>query len=541
MSKTLRIPLCLCCFILGGSLAIEAQEKVVSPPVSTAAKSNLDQDGLSGPVRRVRLETAQILVKDGKSVEGSRELRGVATYDQRGRKIDNVPDPVEGGSLTGKKEYRYDDKGNVIEMVVRGDDGSVLSKETYKYEFDELGNWKKMITSVAVYENGTVSYEPTEVSYRSITYYYAQAIDKLASGLRAPDGSTSHDSAKTSTPIKVSKRVSSAADSIGPATAIGSNVSNNQDKTKAVKESSGAGRPALGNAASPGNEKGSVKQGAEEEPKNATLNRGKRTAKISAEVISTKSSSENKEIKNAEPDETSSTLSSSTRTTPSASNNTSDSSVLATSLYQEGLRYLGAGDYEQAVKALNQSIRLKPNDAIVYLKLGLAYSALHKYKEAVSGLKMAIRINPEIVNAEAYYYLGYSYSERGNHKDALEAFKQALYLTRAEVIDKDETEAQSFPALEQIHYSLGRSYLNLGRYQEAIKELNEAVKLNPKLAKAYYELGIAYLRLRDRSSAQRQQTTLISLNSALAKQLADALSTRNRQDFPCAGSIYFCR
>ena len=36
-----------------------------------------------------------------------------------------------------------------------------------------------MISAVAVYENGRVGYEPTEVTYRTITYYYGQSVAKL--------------------------------------------------------------------------------------------------------------------------------------------------------------------------------------------------------------------------------------------------------------------------------------------------------------------------------------------------------------------------
>ena len=47
----------------------------------------------------------------------------------------------------------------------------MVSKETYKYEYDSLGNWTKMTTSVAVVENGTIAFEPVEVTYRTISYY----------------------------------------------------------------------------------------------------------------------------------------------------------------------------------------------------------------------------------------------------------------------------------------------------------------------------------------------------------------------------------
>jgi len=35
-------------------------------------------------------------------------------------------------------------------MTMLNADGSLLSKEVYKYEFDSIGNWVKMTTSVAV-------------------------------------------------------------------------------------------------------------------------------------------------------------------------------------------------------------------------------------------------------------------------------------------------------------------------------------------------------------------------------------------------------
>ena len=150
-----------------------------------------------------------MIVKDGNSVEGPRVLRGVATYDPLGKKIDSVAYPVEASNLLGKEQYRYDEKGNIVEMVLRGDDGSTLSKETYEYEFDQIGNWKKMTSSIAVYENGKVSFEPIEVTYRTIAYYYGQAIDKLASSAAKVDASDSKPATKAAKESKPSAGVSS--------------------------------------------------------------------------------------------------------------------------------------------------------------------------------------------------------------------------------------------------------------------------------------------------------------------------------------------
>jgi TonB family protein len=51
----------------------------------------------------------------------------------------------------------------------------LLSKEVYTYEFDNFGNWTKMLASVALIEGGKLSYEPTEVTYRMISYYLDEA------------------------------------------------------------------------------------------------------------------------------------------------------------------------------------------------------------------------------------------------------------------------------------------------------------------------------------------------------------------------------
>src|SRR6266851_2885714 len=195
----------VCFAVVTFSQLAGAQEAAIrKAATSNATSSDRDQDGLNGPVRRVRIETAKVVVKDGAPIEGSRVVRGVTTYDANGRKIDTVAHPVEGSAPSGKEQYRYDDQGNIVEMVVRGNDGSILSKEIYRYEFDELGNWKKMTTAVAVYEEGKLSFEPVEVTYRMITYYYSQAIDKMTAASTSKPTSVSATSVSPVPPKSVS-------------------------------------------------------------------------------------------------------------------------------------------------------------------------------------------------------------------------------------------------------------------------------------------------------------------------------------------------
>ena len=142
---------------------------------ASSTDTDRDRDGLAGPVRRVRTETVKLTTKAGKTVEGQRAVMEVVAYDIKGNKIENAYFPVAGAALTGKEVYKYDDKGNIAEMTLLNADGSLLSKETYTYEFDTFGNWTKMTTSIALIEGGKLSYEPTEVTYRMITYYLDEA------------------------------------------------------------------------------------------------------------------------------------------------------------------------------------------------------------------------------------------------------------------------------------------------------------------------------------------------------------------------------
>ena len=114
-------------------------------------------------MRRVKTETAKIELKDGQPVEGPPQLVEITTYGIKGNRVENTSYPIEGGPV-GKEEYKYDERGNITEMTVRDDRGAILSREAYSYEFDKLGNWTKMVTSLVVFENGELKREPIEVT-----------------------------------------------------------------------------------------------------------------------------------------------------------------------------------------------------------------------------------------------------------------------------------------------------------------------------------------------------------------------------------------
>jgi len=172
----------LCLMVLGASASAQSSltaKAGSAPAVTPAAESDRSRDGLIGPVRRVRTEVAKLLTADGRQAEDKHTLVELVAYDIKGNKIENQYFPIAGATLTGKEVYKYDEKGNISEMTMLNPDGTLMSKEIYKYEFDFAGNWNKMTTSVAMVDARGITFEPTEVTYRSIMYYLDENMVKM--------------------------------------------------------------------------------------------------------------------------------------------------------------------------------------------------------------------------------------------------------------------------------------------------------------------------------------------------------------------------
>ena len=197
MLQPLSRTFCVCLSLTMMALSAAAQTSLTArannlQPAVDGASADTDRvrDGLNGPVRRVRTEVVKLSGVSGRTVEDAkRVLLETAEYDLKGAKTQNQYFPIAGSTLTGHETYKYDDKGNISEMTLLNADGSLLSKEVYKYEYDSIGNWVKMTTSVAVVANQKLEFEPTEVTYRTIFYYLDASMAKM---LQPPTGGTAN-------------------------------------------------------------------------------------------------------------------------------------------------------------------------------------------------------------------------------------------------------------------------------------------------------------------------------------------------------------
>ena len=491
----------------------------------------------------------------------------------------------------------------------------MLSKEAYKYEFDQLGNWTKMSISIAVYENGKINFEPTGITYRAISYYYNQAIEKLntispkareavapstSSTPRPTSNGSATDSPRPSTPtaqvrtpiqsvseaenVNAKKELVTARASITPAKSSNeapeSLVAASSENRPTSEEGTATNvvrhvsedvlrnaarelpKPEYSDAALLARASGKVEvqvlvdenglvtnaraisghpllgAAAEAAARKARFSLGKGPAKVygvitynfvpptpvSEAFLPASSAVDKTQPKTDDPKPEAKPIPEGAALIESKPKTSAEYMEAAKAFYNQGVTSQASGRHAEAAEAFNQAIRINPNDANAYARLGMAYSALQKHKDAIVVYKMAHQTDRNVLGAPAYYMWGHSYLALDKSSDALSAFEQALYITRSESIDLEGKETPRYPSLEQLHYGMGIAYLNSRRFAKSIDELKQVVTLNPKHAEAHFALAIAYLSKGNRREAENQQKTLSSLDAALAKRIAAALT-----------------
>lgn len=153
-------------------------------------------------------------------------------------------------------------------------------------------------------------------------------------------------------------------------------------------------------------------------------------------------------------------------------------------------RDAASSDGTYAIKGSNlvsngQSSSESLSDAQKHFSQGIAFYNKNRDKEAVEAFLQAIRIDPEY--AEAYYRLGLAYAVIGQKEEAKEAHGKAIEAYKKLVrINPDDGAA---------HFHMAEAYSRLSQYEEAVKAYRQALRLQPGDSDMYYELGVAHIKL----------------------------------------------
>jgi tetratricopeptide (TPR) repeat protein len=180
------------------------------------------------------------------------------------------------------------------------------------------------------------------------------------------------------------------------------------------------------------------------------------------------------------------------------------------------------------------------------MRLGLCYFALGDHPRAVEQFEKAIKQAPD--TPELNYYLASSLIEQKDTERAAaflkeeirrapDSFKALTKLAYLAYLAGDNDSCRTW--LEQAsaktqewfetHLVYGLLLNRLGRYEEAVVRLEEAVRLEPTYPKSYFQLATAYRRTGNETKAAQSMETYQRL---LAEQTQRALEAQGRADRP---------
>jgi tetratricopeptide (TPR) repeat protein len=167
--------------------------------------------------------------------------------------------------------------------------------------------------------------------------------------------------------------------------------------------------------------------------------------------------------------------------------------------------------WPQALEMLHHAEKLAPELAGIRLNIGLVYFRQNDFAGAIGPFESVVKQSPD--SYQARYLLGLCYFFNDRWTDAIAMLEplwdsSSTQLNYLYVLDIAAYKAKN-TALEEkagarlveigdgsaeFHLLMGKAHLNRGEYDDAIKELDAAVKTDPKLPFVHFNLGLAYLR-----------------------------------------------
>jgi tetratricopeptide (TPR) repeat protein len=118
---------------------------------------------------------------------------------------------------------------------------------------------------------------------------------------------------------------------------------------------------------------------------------------------------------------------------------------------------------ERAKALLLNAVKSDPGNSWGHFLLGRIYTQQQDYTSAVASYQTAIELDPRMYNA--YFNLGYIYAIKKDYEKAQEMFSRAVAL--------------SPPFLDEALYNLAIVQRKMGNIQDCIKNLEQAIDVNP--------------------------------------------------------------
>jgi serine/threonine protein kinase/tetratricopeptide (TPR) repeat protein len=164
-------------------------------------------------------------------------------------------------------------------------------------------------------------------------------------------------------------------------------------------------------------------------------------------------------------------------------------SLEALQAYSMAAKTERASGYSEAIPFYQRAIQFDPNFAMAYADLGLSYADRGEADLAAENLRKAYALREHVSEKERLRIEGFYY-----------AFVTGELEKEVQVY---EVWIQSYPRDTNMRTNLGADSIMLGRYEQAITQTEEALKIDPNATTTYGNLIQAYLALNRFDDAQR--------------------------------------
>jgi tetratricopeptide (TPR) repeat protein len=189
------------------------------------------------------------------------------------------------------------------------------------------------------------------------------------------------------------------------------------------------------------------------------------------------------------------------------------------------LDYVLLGDYDDAARYLEQSLARVPENTEVRYHLGRVRYQQNRFDLAIAAFQEVLQRDP--ANSKAQNNLGLSLEAKNEIDAALDAYRKAVALDEKLAVHNEQPylnlgalmlklghadhavpllsrASEIDPQSAKVHYQLAKTYFDLNRLAEALREAEKAAQLEPDGSSNHYLLGRIYQRSGKKDLADRQ-------------------------------------